>query len=443
MNLALAPHRRGIARVRKVSRTTRHLFLVILLALALRLAWWAYAQPIPISDFREYLELAKDLLRYGQYGYPEPTAYRLPFFPVTLALILGATRTEAVLSIYTVMLSTAVCFLVYCVVLRLTASSKKALVASALCAVSPQFILHSPVLASEHLLAVLVLAAYLFATSPTKSPVVRTVGTGLLVGLAVLTRGDGLIYGAGVLVAGLWAMEWRDHDDKRRLLQRLSIRTAGFVAAVAVLVAPWVVRNHFVMHETSLGGNGGQVFWYAHNPQGYGFVPLSETPMSGLPEREVQSTAWALAIEYIRNNPDSLIQSALDGTYQLLSPSLQEYGVFWSTRAPDRQVRPDLSHAYGPLRAISITGAWFFLLIPALALLNLRAVGARLAGFSLFFLLLNWVFYAAIFLGHPRYRYFVDIFLAMLAAGVIRAIVDSPPESRSHRTKKAGDGYAT
>lgn len=437
-----ASARDRLLQLRAVAVRNRWIVLITAVAFCLRLTWLLFANPVPVSDFLEYLQLARDIADHGQYGYPVPTAYRLPFYPAVLAVLVLIRDSVFWLSLFNVALSTSICVLLYAVTRRVGGSQGTSLTAAVICAVYPQFVLLSPVLASEHLVVVLILSSFLVGTSTWGRLTFRMVGTGTLVGLAVLTRGDGAMLGL-VVLAFVVTTTWRRYGRGWRPILAC---VAAFAAGAALVVLPWVVRNEVVMGPgTFLGGNGGQVFWYGHNPDGYGFVPLDQTPMAGLGERDVQRKAWELGLQHVRENPGSVLSSAYHGTTELFAPSLQEYGLFWSSRDADRQLLDHVEPIYATLKTAVVAGAWFLLLVPVLSLLNRRAVGHGLVFTAGAFVLANWLFYAVFFLGNPRYRFVSDVFLAMLAAGVLRVIVAGTgrPTSSADLDVPVRDGRST
>ena len=193
-------------RVASFCRDHRSLLLIVALAFVLRLAWFLYSRPIVLSDFRQYLESAQVLRQHGQYGYPTPTAHRLPLYPVLLAGLLLVSSRVAWLSLWSVLLSTAICPLLYVVGRRVGLSLRAALIAALIYAVVPNFVFYTPVLASEYLLAILVLSAFVVASGHRFHPPVRFLVVGILIGAATLTRGDGLVYGVIALVWGIATM---------------------------------------------------------------------------------------------------------------------------------------------------------------------------------------------------------------------------------------------
>ena len=301
---------------------------------SVRFAWLLYARPAPVSDFGEYLRSAHTLLDHGRFGYPEPNAYRLPLLPVVFAGLLLVSERVAWLSLWSVLLSTAICWLVYLLALRLRMLRRTAICAALICALLPNNVFYAPVLASEHLLAVLVLAAVLVASSEWSRPWVRFLLAGLMIGGATLTRGDGLVYGAVVLVFGLVTLHsTRPAAPNSERWRSVVIRTTGaFGLGVLVVITPWAIRNELVVGRgTLLGGRSAIAFFYAHNPNP-GFRAYWDQRLSGLSEAEQQRQAWRISFEYIWNHPFSLISTTWRNMGDVFSPNLQRYGIYWSTR---------------------------------------------------------------------------------------------------------------
>jgi 4-amino-4-deoxy-L-arabinose transferase-like glycosyltransferase len=307
-------------------------------------------------------------------------------------------------------------------------SNRAALIAAFIYAVLPNFVFFSPVLASEHPFVILVLSAFLIATSRRLRPTVRFLTAGLLVGAATLTRGDGLMYGLIVLGWGIFTVE---RSGPYVMGRHVTVKVAGlFSLGILLVLTPWLVRNEVVVGRgTMLGGNSAIAFYYAHNPAGVtgGSDPL----LANLSEAERQRTAWRLSFEYIRDNPGSLVKSARQSTSSVFRPNSQIYGVNWSTRERadgtyPYPTRPDLTRAFRVGRGLSVAGAWFLTIVPLLALLNPAAAGKRMLLLVATVVAANWVFYCVVFLGTPRYRFMPDVFLCLAAASVVTLVWRSP-----------------
>ena len=165
-------------------------------------------------------------------------------------------------------------------------------------ALLPNAIFFAPVLASEHLLAVLVLGALLVATSQWAQPPARFLVAGVLTGGATLTRGDGLVYGLVSLVFGLMFLHRSTARGVRLSLWWPVVARLGgaFTFGVVIVLAPWVIRNELVIGRgTMLGGRSGVNFFFAHNPQpGFGRYWDQRLSASAKPNSSAKRSGSAL-----------------------------------------------------------------------------------------------------------------------------------------------------
>ncbi|MEA2473578.1 MAG: hypothetical protein QOE06_1493, partial [Thermoleophilaceae bacterium] len=234
---------------------------VVALALVMRVALLA-ATPhfTPIYDAAEYHGLARSIAHDG--GYPPSffakvgtaSATRPPAYPYLLGAtyaVAGDSFTSA--RVLGALLGTATVGLIVLIALRLW-GRRPALAAGLLAALYPPFVLaDAPV--SEALFVPMVLALVLLMVSrpqPSGRAAVGTAaGVGALVGLAALTRSNGL---ALLLPASVWV--WQTGlPRRRRLLLGLVV-----VATTVVVLSPWLVRNArefdaFVLISTQDGSN--------------------------------------------------------------------------------------------------------------------------------------------------------------------------------------------
>jgi hypothetical protein len=123
------------------------------------------------------------------------------------------------------------------------------LLAAALAAVYPRFIVLDGYLSSEPLTGILVgvllLAAFGFTARPTRG---RALLMGAVVGLAALTREEALLF----VVVLLIPLAWRAGPDRRML-------TVMAVLGTVLVVGPWTVRNYFAFHRFVPVSNSGAV----------------------------------------------------------------------------------------------------------------------------------------------------------------------------------------
>jgi 4-amino-4-deoxy-L-arabinose transferase-like glycosyltransferase len=126
-----------------------------------------------------------------------------------------------------------------------------ALAALALAALYPVLIELSGILVAESLLTALVLAAVAAALRIRTSshPYAWTAASGVLAGLATLSHVNGLLIVLPLAFAAAQA-ERAGHDDTdRRRGWRTLLGPALLVAAAALTIAPWTIRNALVLHK--------------------------------------------------------------------------------------------------------------------------------------------------------------------------------------------------
>ena len=213
--------------------------VVFVVAFCIGTAWTLNLKSIhPFSDYLEYHELAENLLEHGQFGYPEPTARRLPAYPALLAGLMRISRSELWLNLANVVLFGVLAVLVHDLARRLTQRRDVAMLAALICALNPTFVFFSPVLGSEHLFAPLVIGSMILLLHERIPRSIRAVLAGLTIGIAVLTRGEGLFYVPVLLaIIVIGGGSWR-----RRIVGAICV-----CAMCAVTVVPWIVRNRLVM----------------------------------------------------------------------------------------------------------------------------------------------------------------------------------------------------
>jgi 4-amino-4-deoxy-L-arabinose transferase-like glycosyltransferase len=399
------------------------LTLILLLGFVVRVFWWAYAQPIPVSDFEDYRQLGEGLLKYGQLGYPNPTAHRLPVYPAFLAVMMQISYSVKWLSFVNVLLSTTLIYLVYLLTLSLTSKTTLSIVAALICALNPAFIFYSSILASENLFSVLLLFSFilLFNHSSTQSTVNifwPYILSGILFGAAVLTRGEGLFYLPIYAAMGLFAFK----SKKQKF-----IAVCVPVLACIVTVLPWYLRNYFVIAPGSgLATNSGETFYLAHNEKHYGLIN-KDTPLYGLGQVERNKLGYQLGIQYIHDaSLWTLLKDIAVGTCNLYLSGTDS--IYWSTRYQS-QPPPHAPYPYKQLRGDWLFARWAFnaysiLLIGAmLSCIFFPRYPSKMWFILYGIVVMNWIGYAVVFFAQPRYRFMAEVMFCILASITLYEVI--------------------
>jgi 4-amino-4-deoxy-L-arabinose transferase-like glycosyltransferase len=417
----------------RVSATAIWLAGLTLLALALRLFWVFYTDTIPLGGDPHWYYIVGVNLAKG-YGYVasrgelneivgpgQPTAYWPPGYPFAIAAafkLFGASVTHA----QSLNALLGACTVPFIYALGAAIFDRRAgLAAASLYAVFPNAIVWLPVLFPEPLFVLLfVAAAWLLVVPP---PAQRTwlpvVGFGLLVGMAALTRGEGLV------LLPIATIYW---------LARLGARTALPYTAIALVaatatIAPWTVRNAVRMHTfIPISTNSASVLRMGHAPDSTGFTQWTHDEVGGVPMADSHFRPdWEvagyhaytrLAIKYALTHP----------TREIGLSKLKIYNVYrsdagmmsWLTTLGVTPLQP--AGLEDELWYV-LTYSYYVLLFAAIASVPiwLRLDARRLLLAAVF---LCWTLFHVIFVGDVRYHIPMFPFFAIAVAGGASLAID-------------------
>jgi 4-amino-4-deoxy-L-arabinose transferase-like glycosyltransferase len=401
----------------------RPIWIVVLSGLSARVAWWAYAEPAPVSDFEYYRRLAEGLLEHGQLGFPNPIAWRPPGYPAFLALLMLIHKSVAWLSLANALISSVLPYLVFRLTLQLTANQRTGLIAAVFCALNPTFVLFSPVLGSEHLFAPLMLSSLVALCGQRGPATTSRFGPGLagvLFGAAVLTRPDALFH-FPVFALVCWFGSRRTRE------------VLAFSLAVLVTLLPWYIRNETVVGSgAGLSTQGGISFYYAHNSV-HSWHPLKGTPLDAVSEVERNKIGYQLGLEYIANaSLADLASDLVRATGRLFSVS-ENYGEYWTTRAPGNNPDDLSDNELGRRPMFNGVVRWYNVLLfitAAASLLVARRLSWPTRTIVYGIVITTWLGYAVVFDAISRYRYFCDIALSVMAALTVQRGIERRGEEQ-------------
>ncbi len=393
------------------TRAVRALVAITLVGLALRVGWLLVAQPSAVSDALGYKSLAERWITEGRYErFGEPTAWRTPGYVGFLALGITVSSSELWLGFLNVAASTATIPLVAVLARRLGLTTRTAVVAAGLAAVMPPMVLWAPVLGPENLQTPLLLLGLALATDRENSTS-RTVMSGLVFGVAILSRPESLVY---LPVAGLAMFS----DGWVKALRR----TAILVAVAAVVCVPWVVRNQIHTGPVGLSSVGGVNFYLAHRDDGYGFAYYDTTALAGLDEVQMNRRGYELGLKSLERRPGRLLGDIAEGTRQLYGPP--RYAPYFSSRDFARVGPYPLGVSPTLLASVRIYNmlGWYGIAAVAVlgwVLLVLRRHRSVLVLTGM--VLANWLCFAVVFWALARYRFPIEPMLCIAAAVPVAA----------------------
>jgi 4-amino-4-deoxy-L-arabinose transferase-like glycosyltransferase len=205
--------------------------------------------PVGIGGDAGFYQSAAAAISHGHFyyrtifGYPHVTAEHPPLYPLVLSLgsLLGAGTTITAYRVLSCVIGAIAVAAIALLGERLN-GRRTAVAAGAMAAVYPPFVTADGLVMSEPLftltVAIGLLAALALHARPTAA---RAAALGLSIGLATLTRSEGLL----LLPLLGWPAAWGPRTGR-------IARTVTVTALAALTVAPWVIRNEVVFHRLIL-----------------------------------------------------------------------------------------------------------------------------------------------------------------------------------------------
>jgi 4-amino-4-deoxy-L-arabinose transferase-like glycosyltransferase len=399
---------------------------LVVLALVLRLLYVDATPGYQLRhDARDY-ELHAQSLAVGEgysrhVAYGRPTAFRPPGYPYFLAgvyRVAGVERAAQPRRIHAARVAQAFVGTVVVALIGVLGAllwgPVTGLVATALAAVYVPLILVGGAVMSEPLFAVAMLAALVVAVLHRRSThrYCYAVLTGVLAGLAILTRANAI-----VMLAPLAFAVW---DRRPRTAWRSLGPPAALLAAALATLAPWTIRNAEVLHafvpvSTQLGSSLAGTYndaartdkanpgaWRAikHVPEYAGLWREVRTTPEPVLERRLRRTA----LEYISDHPLYVAEVGFWNTLRMLD---LDGSRRWRATAATITVE----------RRWADRGVLCFWVFGALAIAGAATARARRAPAWLWAVPLL-LFLSVVFLAveTPRYRTALDPFVVLLAA---------------------------
>ncbi|MEM6261950.1 MAG: glycosyltransferase family 39 protein [Bacteroidota bacterium] len=283
----------------------RFLVTTMVLALVFRVIWVIIFHPSPISDFKDYFQLASTWAESGTYGTPDtPTAYRPPGYPFLLRLVFGVTGPQVWVGwVLQIACSMGIIWLGYLLSLRWWHRPRAARITLILLAFSPDMLTYSSLLASELWFTLLLFAGCTTLASPSKNHMAFL--RGLFWGAAALTRPVALLFPLAFFPGFFVA-------QKSKSLGPLMKKGALALLGMCLIISPWTLRNQLQLGEKVLiSTNGGINLLIGSYPEASGGwnwnAQLEQTYLlqDSAPKNEVEKDqlAWQTALEHIQASP--------------------------------------------------------------------------------------------------------------------------------------------
>ena len=404
------------------ARYRKHLILLLLIALALRLGW-AITRPVDeasinqLPDQREYLEAARNLLHGHGLKFVDPRfktevhAFRTPGYPAILALCGGNVRAVRVAQ---ALIDTATVFAAF-LLARRWLEEVPSLFAALLVALNPFLIYFTGLLLTETFFTAMlawgmVLLAWPGAVESLAKARLMSIGGVVLLALAVLVRPGAMGLPVGMALCGAFMNRRAARAYQPSPLWPLPVGATALVATVLILL-PWAYRNHVVV---------GQWIWTSTNA-GFtaydGFNPDAD----GSSDQQFVAEMPQLARMSEVSRSEYLTDRARDYTdahpHRVTELALAKIARMWSPKP--------LSDDFGRPVYIAVAllyGVPFFMLVFA------GLFSPSLPGTSKVFLLAPAIYLTVIHaasVGSLRYRVPAEVPMAVIGAACVARVLES------------------
>jgi 4-amino-4-deoxy-L-arabinose transferase-like glycosyltransferase len=388
----------------------RWLLWLVLLALCTRLLWaGAMRDREPRFDEVGYFRHAVELCESQRYVDSEgrPSDYQPVGFPLALAgavCLLG--RHASAGFALQITIGVLICLLVSSLGER-TFGRLEGRIAGLVMAIYPTQVFYGTLLLTEPLVTLLLLAATAALLWSLRASPVWAFSAGLCLGFAILTRP---VFALFPCVIPLWYA--RNGQTLRRAAWRILLVAGG----VALVVGPWMIRNHRVFGVWGdLSSTGGQNFLMGNNPDALGGYKHDADRLRAQVRHDGTvdwSQGYRLGWQTIRAAPGAAALRAVQKVSYLFA--LETDGVLWNLKGKPSRV--PLAAALALLTLANLG----YLAIACTCLLALLIPGRERRMTSLFWMLTAYVLLMSVlFVGDPRYHFPLVPFAALVASGTL------------------------
>jgi 4-amino-4-deoxy-L-arabinose transferase-like glycosyltransferase len=366
-----------------------------------------------------------------------------PGYPMFLGMVYEVFGPDHRAAVFAhVILGTLTCGLVYAIARR-ALDARLALIAAALIALDPHYVFVTNLVASENLFVTWLVLGLWLSMRPWSRPR-HAAWAGAALALATLTRAVALVLPVVVL---LWKRSGVAEPHRWRTYM------AAMLVAFGLLVLPWSVRNWVVLGEPALVSHGGGLnFYFGHNEHEPVFREVSQTPMAGLrTPGEIDRRGWQLGMRHALRDPIGLLGRsayklralfaspgyALQANNAVRRPEGWQYDPVIAALAEEARDRQRgrarlLRSVFSKLAALHTRILWLGAL-GALFLWRRFTPGMRLIAWVGVY----WVGAHIVFWAQPRFRYALEVPMAILASFALITLFAALRERWRRRTAGA------
>ncbi|MDH4034677.1 MAG: glycosyltransferase family 39 protein, partial [candidate division Zixibacteria bacterium] len=242
---------------------------------------------------------------------------------------------------------------------------------------------------------------------------------GVLLGLATLTRALTQVY---------WLVLLPLFFLQSGSLKKAATQTVLVLAALALVVTPWIVRNHQAVGRARVSTNGGINFMIGNNPgSGMGWIEVDSVEFNthdATREAYIDSVGWRRGWAFIRQDPVAFLKRGLLKIGYFFAGDLT--AIHYQMKQAAENSRVDWSvlvamYSQGYYIMVLLFGG-FGLVVYA------RSSGRRPGGYLLWVTILFWTAVHFVFFGHARFHFpIMPMIVTFAALYIVDAVEETEP----------------
>ncbi len=297
---------------KKLSASGKKYFYSILISVLTIKILLVFTLPAEIrSDSLDYHRIAVNIIKYGEYSFEvgKPTANFSCGYPLFLAgvyKVFGTDQAAVRLVNSFLEIITSVFFFLICLKLF---DEKWSLITLGIFAFLPSNILFSQTVLTEPVFGMLAVMLLYYCLREEVDNKIFFIG--LIWGYAVLIRSSFSLSVFLMLIYIYIKRKQLFEGFKTKRLKRVFQYSFIFILGVALVIAPWLIRNKIVIGTFTIATQGGFTFWSGSNPNATGtwYYKIEESnPMFNISDEVERDRAfYREGINYALKNPHKFI----------------------------------------------------------------------------------------------------------------------------------------
>jgi 4-amino-4-deoxy-L-arabinose transferase-like glycosyltransferase len=351
----------------------------------------------------------------------QPTAGWPPGFPFVVSLLYRVFGVRLSLALaLNVVLATATVVLIYLIAERML-GRREARVAAGFFAILPGPLYLTGVFLSETTF-IFILVGFLALVVFLPERRWKPVALGVALGLAALTRGEGLLM--PIIPLAVW---WGAYPRSA-----WAWRAAVLLGAMVLTIAPWTIRNAIVMDGfVPVGNNPSGTLWSGHNPKANGWIvnpdKLPSVSGSGSKETLRANELRHQAIDWAVHNPLKELGLIPRRLIMLNQGSGGSIGGWINAGQPYQHELGSSSVLVFTVLADAFGYFLLFVTLASLVLIGVRRLWRLAPGMRgvLAYLALCLVNYGVVYYGQWRYRIPMEPFMILISTPLLVRVWDA------------------